>query len=283
MREELKIEKTNEIIAKVKKEVDRVKLPEDVKRSKKEGTAFDVDRIEISEDGSLKTYIKGKPEPLLGFAETNTVLLVSCLKMIFPRVLKNIKKMGWIGRICTLIAIKNNLNLFSNVLASFFQQNAILLKDIHWCRPVKEIRRVLKGRINDDFIDLISVIIEFDSAYRYRMQDVIIYLDQHKLKNTISMVREINRLCQILISREPGEKSWMKEKFALMGEFSKLLYFIPKTAKIIREILKDLNLKELRMGKEDIFWTNTFSVYKYRGLPLEERLKQNLAIYGVEK
>jgi len=233
--------------------------------------------VRLAEDNTVRTYLQNSPEPLRYYSDYLTVYTVSYYKRLFSLIFSNISSIGWFGRVITLLAIKYNFNILPDWLNHIFCLNQILLKDKYYSQPTKEIRRVLTNKINEQLVNGISIIVESDSAYRYRMQDVLPLLNKENLlKNPI---KEICRLLDILIERD---EEYMKEKWKKVKKFVKLVLIVsPKIKKLVVNILMEINIDEIKFSKEDIYWVNEFGKYNYFGKTLEQRKEDNKIKYAV--
>jgi hypothetical protein len=270
------LEKQAEILKKVKKEI--IESGEKViEQEKKGGIGGDIIDIDIAEDGSLRTYIEGKKEPIRSYADAMTVAITTAYKRPIARFIQNFENMSWIGRIISAIMILKNKDIFLDYSNRLFNCLPLLLKDEHWSQPVKEIRRVLKGEFSPTAVDAVSLIIDYDSAYKNRTQDILPELDQSKLTGTISSIKEIRRVFDIIIERD---YDMMKIKWTKLKKIVTLAMLIPKVRKKVVSILKKLDLNEIKFSKEDLYWVRQFPSYEYLGIPKAEREKQNIKIYG---
>ena len=233
----------------------------------------EVTDIMIEKDGSVRAFLTKSPEPVRQWPDHRTVMLTAEYKRLVPLLVGNLAKMGWIKRIITLLAVKFNFNLFPEWLGYIMSLNSCLLKPEHYSQPVKEIRRVLRWKIDDNLVDAIGLILEYDMAYRYRLQDIIVLLDKGN-----DPVKEIIRLIDILITRDIGNDG-MIVKYRNLQKFLPFLIF-GKTKRLLARIFRDIDLEEMKLSKEDIYWTNEFGLYNYRGLSVEERKNENAKNYS---
>ncbi len=272
----LALTKQNEILKKIKKEYGESK-EELLKKEEKGGIGGSIVDVSLAKDGSIRTYLKDKKEPIRSYADSLTVMITTAYKRPFSLFVKDFGNMSFFWKIITLLSILRNKKLFIDWSDRLFNCFPVLLKDEHWCQPVKELRRILKDKIHNTLIDAISLIIEYDSAYKYRMQDVLPLLDQSKLVGLFSTIKEINRVFNILIERDYKE---MGQKWNQIRKMAVLAMLIPKIRKKVVSILKELNLKEIEFSKEDLYWVNQFPSYDYLGVKLSERQKINIKKYG---
>jgi hypothetical protein len=128
--------------------------------------------------------------------------------------------------------------------------------------------------------DLVCIYVEYDSAYRWRFQDTLSNLNKGEfLKNP---VKEITRLLDLLISREnevSEDVGSIKNKWKMIKSFLKIAYwylkiFDRKLLKKICQIVSNINLEEIKLSVEDIYWANKNQSYNSRGLSWEARQEE---------
>lgn len=117
-------------------------------------------------------------------------------------------------------------------------------------------------------------LIGFDTAYRFRFQDVIAELDQTAVYK--SPKKEIMRLFSILIDREDKKlgKPQIRKYKAVRTMVWLALTISPRIRRILGEFLKEVNLTELFMDESDRYFSLRRSQYNYRGESLEQRLAE---------
>jgi hypothetical protein len=265
VRQEVRHTKEAEILSKMK-------IPTEVK-DEKYLAAIDkpvfITDVKMAEDGTIRTFISNCIEPLRFYPLVETVSLIAIYKRLFLLIIKEFESQNWLQKIITLLALWINFDIMPSWLGSLFGQFPILLKEEHWSQPIKEIRRVIK--INPNLLNGLSLILEYDSAYRYRFQDVV---GELKKENGI---KEIPRLLDLLIARDYDTQ---KIKWDKIKKFSKLVLLIPRFRREAERIIKEININEIKLSKEDIYHTNQYDSYNYRGLLIQQRRNENIQNYG---
>lgn len=117
----------------------------------------------------------------------------------------------------------------------------------------------LRDKIGDS-ADIIGHIFEFDSAYRYRLQDIMSECDANNLFNNPS--GEIIKLLDIATSRETTSE--MKAKYKYLYWFAWLLILPPVKQKFL-EIIKDINFEKLKLDESDKYWVTGGGGYRFMG------------------
>lgn len=267
-----------------------LKLSQETKRAYKYNKDFmlslddraEIEKVGLGKDGGLRMYLYGAKEPIRMYPDANVVFVTAIYKRFIPLIGVNLAKMGWIKRVIVVLAIKFNFNLLPQWFEYVFSMGDFLLKDENYSQPVKEVRRVLKNRIEENLLNAITLILEYDSAYRYRFQDVFPLLDKTALKK--NPADEIIRILTILENRDNWNQVDKDNKWTKFKKLIRLLFFLsPKTKKLIIDILTEINADEIKFSKEDLYWVNQNKGYPYRGMTIEERLKDNIRVYGAEK
>lgn len=239
-----------------------------------------ITKIEIGEDGGIRTYLEGFAEPVRILPDGQTVQATAIYKRLLPLLTKSLSQQNIFQKIITVLALKWNWKyILPEWLDFVLTMNPILLKEEHYSQPTKELRRVLAGRLPQGIVDALTMVIEFDSAYRYRFQDVIVLLDKTRLKGYFKTVKELQRLLSILQERDIQGEGIQGLKWNKLKQFIPLLLLSPAIRKGTIEVLKELNLDEVKMSKEDIYATNMHCVYKCRGLTQDERRLENKLKY----
>jgi len=276
IKQRLLAEKTNEILKRIKKQPrgsaeNYLRSPMGLENSLK------IKNVELAKDGTIRTYAEGKKEPFRMYPEIKSVWFTAYYKRFITLILQSLSEMGLVKKIITLLAIKFNFHILSKWFEHIFFIYESTRKDENYSQPVKEFRRVLKGRLDQNLIDALALILEYDSAYRYRFQDIVMELNKDN-----KPVEEIIRLLDILNKRECGDdlNTRKNSKWGQMRRLVKLgFFFCPKIKKQMIAILRDINIDEIKFSKEDIYWIAEDG-YPFQGMTKEERKAENKKVYG---
>jgi hypothetical protein len=227
-------------------------------------------------DKGCLLYVKDHKYPMRAHIRQDKVNTVCQMKKMIPFALRSFK-----GKINSLIALwyfKNNWTIYLDFLHGY-------LRDVYYNnpsefnkspdrynQPVREIYRVLSGwdEIFDKIRDIICSVIEYDMAYRYRVQDILPLLNKEAFYR--NPIKEITRLMDIMISREV-DGGQMNAKWGKLKLFIWLLRFRPMLLERLKKIVKNLDLKELEPAAEDRYWMSGFpyELYNFDGKPFEQR------------
>jgi hypothetical protein len=154
------------------------------------------------------------------------------------------------------------------------------IKDDEFSVPVWEIGKFVKifllnfgfsKDICDDIALIIMMILEFDNAYRYRVQDLVGETSKENLK---SLVKEIKRLFKIYLEREIQNQDILE--WGARGKFYRLyilrfLFYLPKFRNAFLKALDEINLENIKFDINDRFHISFWRGYDYEGKSFDER------------
>jgi hypothetical protein len=218
----------------------------------------------------VELYAEGAIFPVSGYPDMVTVNLTALYKRLLPLLLSSLTEQGWIKRIITLLALKFNYGIWPKWFKYAFELNQALLKDEYYCEVSKEVKRVLQGNLDENILNAVILVIEYDSAYRYRLQDILGELDK-----SADPIKEVYRLLDLLLVRDDQDTKWTNLK-----KVAKIVLLIPSIKKKVISILKDINIDKIKFTEADIYWTNMNTTRDYRGMSLHQRRNENIIKYG---
>ncbi len=222
---------------------------------------------------------KGMPQPQQTFANNivKKTILELCRILTLP-----------IFCLAPLIFIfmprKSKINLLNKALKSLnditFRTIEIFLLEEDYLTPLAKTMQRFTRRfltylgLNESeanrFAETVGFILEYDNAYRFRLQDMFNETTKDKIINYPE--QEIKRIVCISRQREAGKV--LNDKFKL---FANLITWVLKDNWIKKsyiQAMKETNFDDMKMDESDIFWTNFWEGYDFRGLTLEQRQKE---------
>ena len=123
----------------------------------------------------------------------------------------------------------------------------------------------IKKEISEEFAFIFATLIEYDTAYRYRLEDLFSESSQEKMLNPR---QEINKLIEIYLQRE--KKRDLPEKFRSFGRISKIL-LIPRIKKAFIKAIKQIEFSKLQLDEIDHYQIRNSLNYDFFGMTKEER------------
>lgn len=223
--------------------------------SEKEKDVKPLEKVEFPDSGGIYTYMGGHEYPYKGFPYWEFVEKIDLLKKLGRGILSGFYHRFKKRRLSLLTLIPSLWvfeDFFAMTIMNFYRIiDRFKMKPLRYCTAVRELYRAMSVKANEEMQmirDIVCMIIEFDNAYRYRFQDVIVLLNKEALKRNPR--KELIRLLEIMSSREVEQQ--VKDTWTLMRLVVKYyLFFNRKRLHSIVAILLELDLEQLKLSVED--------------------------------
>lgn len=222
-----------------------------------------LERVEEPPEGGILTYMEGQDYPYRGFPFSEMVEKIDILKKVVRGILSSffhslkrrnklqvllVAFVPWLimDTVKALIYVIYRAVERSRIKSNMYSQS---MRELHRALSTErygenEEHRTLRRQIRDS----VCMILEFDNAYRFRFQDIIVELDKVSLRK--SPGKEIVRLLTLMQTREKGQDlkdTWTLLKFFIPG----FLFINRKLRKDLVEVLTDLDLTKVALTVED--------------------------------
>ena len=220
-------------------------------------------KVEFPKEGGILTYMTNHEYPYRGFPFFEFVEKIDTFKKLSRGILSglyhSLKKGSKFKLLLALPLIFVVRDFISSGIYAYHKLiERFRIKSNLYSNVVRELYRAFNlPRVKEDFEtlelrlalkDVLCMILEFDNAYRYRFQDIIVELDKKALKK--KPIKELNRLLDLMSSRENDQK--VKDTWSLFKLLVKFyLRFDRKLTKMLVDVLSNLNLEEVKHTPED--------------------------------
>lgn len=230
--------------------------------------SFVTDHVEYS-DG-IYTYIIGAKYPMKGMITPDIMWQCNIIKRVFMELLKTFS--------FRLIFKKERQSLVNsfNMIADKTLKTALL--KFHLLTGIAQqlyfiVKRVLMSLgIEEESAKKFSLyfvhLIQYDDAYRYRLQDIFSETNAESL--ALSPIIELDRLLLILESRDIKGVS---DKFRKLFNVIALFLCIPKYRMAFKNAILNCKFEHLQYDEGDRYWVCMRNDYKFLGMTQDERLK----------
>ena len=268
-KEKIIFEKIEQSLGKIKKgaQHSRESFQKEESEKLEKKTASKVTDVKIAADGTIRTYFNDEKYPVIGYNDFQSVWVVATYKRLFPLIAKNVSRMGFFKRGIAVLGLLFSSNILAEWFEFIFAMHNVLPKEEYYCPAVKEIRKVLKWRVDERLIDGFTAILEFDTAYKYPVQDILPLLDKQAFNK--NWKKELTRLLGILLERANPQDAI---KFKNIGKLV-VLYLTcnRKALKKVKEIVHEINLDNIAPSREDYYWMCYLATYNCFGMTVQER------------
>ena len=223
----------------------------------KQGDTQALLKVEFPKAGGVLTFMEGHEDhPYKGFPYFEMVDKVDLGKKILRAQLSGLyhglKKRNPLQLACLALVpwlfkdiFRANLHTFAKLVTRF------RLKDDKFCVAVRELNRAFAEDGSELAIEIrnaLGMLIEFDNAYRYRFQDIIVELDQERLKR--APIRELLRLLEIISKREKTEE--IRDTWKLLRMLVRFFLFTDSELRnTLVGALSRLDLSKMALDEDD--------------------------------
>lgn len=226
--------------------------------------------IEVERVEGMLVYLKGHPYPHKGLPTPEVILAIGVVKTLILEVLKNP---------LLVFTPLNKLLISFNKIAWKIMGQFILKREnqTRATQTVRDITALFLTRVGIEMeiacktADIFSHIFEYDSAYRFRLQDLANETDTKTIttypQKEIVRLIEINRRRDYTYGENPGEyvSVLVSDKFRKVASLIKIILLIPKYKRAFNESLSVVGIEGLQMDENDRYWANLKKDYNYFG------------------
>lgn len=241
------------------------------------------------EMGGQLAYFEGTPYPAKGHPFPQAIYAINFCKRL-TRIALNIGgKDLWLSALgFALTSHENKISILSRLLESYTEvcmrvAQPYILEIEFMSRCSREVYYFLlrfltkigiKESIAQGFAEVFSAQIEYDNAYRLRVEDGMSVTTKEKVLQ--NPAKEMKRVIDTIVDREPdsrAENHPTSEKFKHGGIALGWILMIPFYRKAFVECIEESNFENFQLDEADHYHVLLWADYDFLGLPLQERLK----------
>jgi len=249
---------------------------------------FAFERAEYPESGGIERYFHGCLYPEKGFPFPQALYACSISKRYLLSFIRLFAKNKFV-----LIAGMLKKGFLNDLLRTYNESADLNLSQFYYnneypryyspaCKEIKNFLEVflkeigVNEEIGNHFAKIFITLIDYDNAYRYRIQDCADMTNPIQLKK--NFIAELDYIFKEYDKRDNpnGDRTEMTDKFAALIKILKLCYHIPKFRKAIKKGLEAVNWEKLVMDEADTYFTDLWIDYNFRGEPFEVRREKFL-------
>jgi len=256
---------------------------------------YEVEQIEYRESGGTLIHYRGRKYPTKGFVYPEAILSLNQAKGLIRSYLILLSRAFVLPGVLLFLFVpfRLKIKILNKLLplilkAAHFAVSTHLLKQNFYLNSTNGIRFIfgtvaisagLTIDIANKIADLLGVFVEYDNAYRFRIQDF--YSEINPARFSKNPKKELLRVVKITKSREREGSSMYEFYFILSYAIRGLFLFMPRHLKavFVETTLHVLDKKLLYI--DEIDWYNMLdrSDYDFKGVSLEERLAEYKKIH----
>ena len=235
----------------------------------------------LPEKGGQLVYMEGVPYPYKGFPFDDAVWIINPIKRFFLSLSRASRAFWYLLPILIMMPkfiLRPALRKLHDIFISQFiwsSSYSVRLKERYYCDCVREFRRACKKVSSEErffhYVDLISLILEYDNAYRWRIQDIVEEIDKKAFKKRT--LRELWRLADIGAERESAYICYRSKYRMIATSIAFVLKFNRDIRKLVFSIIDELDIEKFKLDENDLYWNYPRFDYNTRGIGLDSRLK----------
>ena len=211
-------------------------------------------------------WLEGEKYPMRAFFQTDRTNAVHQFKRFIPTLLRTLNGNIFKKAIALLYFLIN-----SEKIIDFIHEGMAVafLGPQFYAESVFEVYKNIK---NPKIRDIFCAIMQFDPAYRYRIQDMLEIIDKKEFER--NPYKEIIRLWKIFRERSPGgyltDSKGIKLQYLIW-----ILRLNPWIMKELKEFIRNVDIEKVKLSKEDWYWCcRQYEEYHFRGI--KERKEEYL-------
>lgn len=244
--------------------------------------------IELPEEGGILVHQVGYLYPQKGFPTPQGVSAANIAKRLLLNQVRMLSKSKLLLG-AFILSYKQVLQTFLHEYARLVEvatqpyEPFFYMEERYMTKLALGIRRMIEvffeelGIDGKEFAEVVSLCIQHDSAYYYRVEDILSETDGKKLYYRPQ--EEVNELLKTFLEREPKLSNQVKFKY--FARLLNALLYIPKIKKAFQKAVKSIDFRDVQYDDADRYRVLPWDGYKFFGEPVESRRERfNLLHHG---
>ena len=248
--------------------------------------------VEAKKGEGQFTEFVGVKYPKKGFPFPEAIYAINQVKrntmMLLLSLVRKELILSYIG--FALIRFKKKISFIENILEQYNRNNDYLLQNVYvkyeYMTPCA---RALRSFIEDFLIGIgikketsqltakiFSHMVEYDDAYRYRIQDIFSVVTEEEFYSHPSQAIEL--MVDTIAKRDLNQHN-VVPRFKAIGRLMRFSLLHPRVRSAFYSTSEWLVFKNLQMDEADRYHCLIRIDYNFEGRPYEERLKEYLEIH----
>jgi hypothetical protein len=226
------------------------------------------ERMEYPESGGQLAWFKGVPYPSKGHPYPEAVYAVNVGKRVTMVLLRLLTHWPTVTRL---------LEAYVSICDMFLPP--FVIKERYYSECPMEIMIFIKNLLVTYGIqeplamrvaEVVGMMIEYDNAYRLRIEDVMSTTTKEKL--LANPVKELRRMLDLANSRENGIGNEIK--YGALKKLLRILFWYPKFRRSFKKAVELSEFGRFQYDAIDKYHTLIWSDYNFRGQTLADRMKE---------
>lgn len=248
----------------------------------KKSVMFRFDHIEYPESGGQLVWFKDVPFPSKGHPFPEAIYAVNAGKRITIRLAKFLANRD-LFFVFVALAFSKKRAIISRAIDTYRDGMMLILTPYLMAeRYMSPFGRELRSFINaflwklnipdpDRFSEIFVNLIDYDNAYRFRVQDAMSEMTYDEFYN--DPINALKKVMKIIVEREPSTGVDNLKKFNDIIRPIRILLHIPKVKKAFRHALRMSTFANFQADEGDKYHMLLWADYNFMGKTIEERIQ----------
>ena len=252
-------------------------------------------KVTVPPEGGMNLWFKEVPYPKKGFPFMQATLANNIVKRQTMMIVSSVAQKRMILPIMgfMLMRYKNKIAMLENFLNHYVRNSDYImtqfyLKDQFMSPPAKQIQIFITNLLTEIGINpslalstarIIATMMEYDDAYRYRIEDMAFETTPDKLY--ASPAAEIDRILLIYQTREKVMP--VVAKFRAFSLALSFLLIYPRVRIAFRKAVRSMDFKYIQLDEADRYHCLLRDDYNFMGRTIDDRIKEYEKIHTVSK
>ena len=249
-----------------------------------------IEKIEYPDSGGMFIYHRNSLHPVKGFPIPEAIASINLVKRFFIiQVLTVIKTdLKYFIIPMLLLPFKRKVKFFNKWINGFSGLSEKILQPYflkeNRMTPIgREIKFIIRRMIEELGVDspwivskVFASMIDYDSAYRYRIEDLMSETTKEKILQ--KPITEIRRLIKILAERD--SRIGLNTKFKSVGIMLSVILLSPRIRNIFRKVISECEFNNLQPDEADRYHVLKLDGYKFLGRTIEDRWQEYVKLHN---
>lgn len=221
-----------------------------------------VEKVLFPDEGGVYVRYTNVEHPSKGFLQAETVEIVDEVKKTMMALMRGVfggMQKSKLRMLLFMIAFRKQFEsiLFELLAEMDYRMLRILQRPERYCISGREIYRVFNLLMKwypswkdnlEHLRNIVCMIWEYDDAYRYPGQDVIVEINKDAIRKDV--VKEVSRIIDIYLERDDRGTA---QKFRRIKKLMFLTRFMPKLREIMMRFFLELKVENMGLDDADFF------------------------------
>lgn len=216
-------------------------------------------KVELPSEGGVLTFMSDQGYPYRGFPYAELVEKIDTMKKLVRGSLSGFFQNFRKNKLSVIPMVLAFRGLLSASVYSFYRiVERYRIKPLRYSQAIRELYRAFSFPQDDTDLkgfryqmrDLVCMVLEFDNAYRFRAQSLLVEIDKDSLRK--NPAKELSRLVKIASGREKEQQ--VIDTWKLIKLFIVYLRFDAKLTKMIVEVLSQIDMEKFKLTPEDVHY-----------------------------